>query len=99
MTSTETTEHTTLTTPAWATTTIEPDDGSHEGTITVGPVTLTLGQTIPFTGEPAPIHVWLPEVERLFGAQACRDHAAALLEAARVIDGAAFCVRQGSPSA
>jgi integrase len=30
---------TSLTTPAWATKTIEPDDGSHEGTITVGPVT------------------------------------------------------------
>jgi integrase len=29
---------TSLTTPAWATTTIEPDDGRHEGTIMVGPV-------------------------------------------------------------
>ena len=29
-----------------------------------------------------------PEVERLFGAQACRDLAAALLEAARIIEAA-----------
>jgi hypothetical protein len=77
----------TLTTPAWASRTIEPDDGSHEGSVTVGPVTLSLGQNIRFNGEPEPIHVWLPEVERVVGAQACRDLAAALLEAARVIDG------------
>jgi hypothetical protein len=88
MTSTETTETTSLTTPAWATKTIEPEDGGHEGTVQVGPVTLTIGQDIPFTGEPAPVHVWLPEVERLFGAQACRDLAAALVEAARIIEAA-----------
>jgi hypothetical protein len=81
---------TSLTTPAWATTTIEPDDGSHEGTITVGPVTLTLGQNIRFNGEPEPIYVWMPEVERLEGAQACRDLAAALLEAATIIEAAAL---------
>ena len=75
--------------PAWATTTIEPEDGGHQGKVTVGPVTLTLGQDIPFTGEPAPVYVWLPEVERLFGAQACRDLAAALVEAARIIEAAA----------
>jgi hypothetical protein len=78
----------TLTTPAWASRTIEPDDGRHEGTIMVGPVTLSLGQNIRFNGEPEPIHVWLPEVERVVGAQACRDLAAALLEAARVIEAA-----------
>jgi hypothetical protein len=85
----DTTTTTTLKTPAWATKTIEPDDGSHEGKVTVGPVTLSLGQNIRFNGEPEPIHVWLPEVERLEGAQACRDLAAALLEAARVIEAAA----------
>jgi hypothetical protein len=76
----------TLTTPAWATKTWEPEDGGHEGRVTVGPVTLLLGQNIPFTGEPEGIYVWLPEVERLEGAQACRDLAAALLKAAEVID-------------
>jgi len=78
----------TMTTPAWATKTIEPDDGSHEGKVTVGPVTLSLGQNIRFTGGPEPIHVWLPEVDRLNGAQACRDLAAALIEAARIIEAA-----------
>ena len=80
---------TSLTTPAWASSTRDPEDGYHEGKVTVGPVTLTLGQNIHFTGEPEPIHVWVPEVERLEGAQACRDLAAALLEAARVIEAAA----------
>ena len=79
---------TTLTTPTWASSTIEPEEGSHEGEVTVGDVTLKLGQNIRFTGEPEPIYVWLPEVERLVGAQACRDLAAALLEAARVIEAA-----------
>ena len=87
---------TTLTTPAWATSTIEPDDGGHEGKVTVGPVTLSLGQNIRFNGEPEAIHVWLPEVERLEGAQACRDLAAALLEAARVIDGATLSIEATS---
>ncbi len=74
--------------PAWATSTIEPEDGSHEGHVTVGDVTLSIGQDIRFNGEPEPIYVWLPEVERVDGAQACRDLAAALMEAARVIDAA-----------
>ena len=78
----------TMTTPAWATKTIEPDDGSHEGHVTVGDVTLSLGQNIRFMGGPEPIHVWMPEVERLEGAQACRDLAAALIAAAEVIDAA-----------
>jgi hypothetical protein len=77
-----------LTTPAWASSTIAPEDGSHEGEVTVGSVTLSLGQEIPFRGEPTMIYVWLPEVDRLFGAQACRDLAAALLEAARIIEAA-----------
>jgi hypothetical protein len=77
-----------LTTPAWAAKTIEPDDGCHEGEVTVGPVTLSLGQNIPFTGEDEGIYVWLPEVERLYGAQACWDLAAALVEAARIIEAA-----------
>ena len=78
-----------LTTPAWATSTIEPEDGGHEGKVTVGPVTLSLGQDIPFTGVTGPIYVWLPEeCDRVFGAQACRDLAAALMEAARIIDNA-----------
>jgi len=75
--------------PAWASSTTEPEDGSHYGTVTVGPVTLSIGQDIPFTGESEPIHVWLDEIEMLVGAQACRDLAAALLEAARIIEAAA----------
>jgi hypothetical protein len=85
---TETTYQTSWTTPAWAATTIEPDDGSHDGEVKVGDVTLKLGQDIPLRGEPEKIYVWLPEVERLFGAQACRDLAAALVEAARIIEAA-----------
>jgi hypothetical protein len=82
------TTSTTLPTPTWVTSTIEPEGGSHEGHVTVGNVSLMLGQDIPFTGEPEPIYVWLPEVERLFSAQACRDLAATLMEAARVIEAA-----------
>ena len=78
----------TLTTPTWASSTTAPEDGGHQGTVTVGPVTLDLGQDIPFTGEPEPIYVWLPEVDRVVGAQACRDLAAALVEAARTIEAA-----------
>ena len=83
-----TTDQITLTTPAWASSTIEPEDGSHEGEVTVGDVTLKLGQNITFTDDLEPIYVWLPEVERVVGAQACRDLAAALMEAARVIEAA-----------
>jgi hypothetical protein len=77
--------------PAWAGKTHYPEEGSHTGTVTVGPITLTLGQDIiPFTcDDDNPIYVWLPEVDRVFGAQACRDIAAALLEAARIIEAAA----------
>jgi hypothetical protein len=80
----------TITSPAWASSTTEPEEGSHDGHVTVGPVTLSLGQDIRFNGEPEPIYVWLPEDDdnRLYGAQACRDLAAALLEAARVIEAA-----------
>lgn len=88
MTTETTTDQTTLTTPVWASKTIQPDDGSHSGQVTVGPVTLTITQTIPFVGDPEPLYVWLPEVEGLSGAQACRDLAAALMEAAQVIDNA-----------
>ena len=83
-----TTTLTTLATPTWASSTIEPEEGSHEGEVTVGDVTLKLGQNITFTGDLEPIYVWLPEVERVVGAQACRDIAAALMEAARVIEAA-----------
>jgi len=79
--------NTNLTTPAWASSTREPDDGYHQGHVTLGDVTLDLGQNIRFNGEPEVVHVWV-EVERLEGAPACRGLAAALLEAARVIDGA-----------
>ena len=88
MSSTITATETTLTTPAWATSTIEPEDGSHEGKVTAGDVTLSLGQDILFDGEPGPIYVWLPEVDKVVGAQACRDLAAALMEAAKIIDNA-----------
>jgi hypothetical protein len=74
--------------PAWATETYYPEDGSYTGEVTVGDVTLSIGQDITFGGETQPIHVWLPEVERLEGAQACRDLAAALLEAAQIIEAA-----------
>ena len=84
----ESTTETTLTTPAWATATIEPEDGGHRGVVTVGGVSLVLGQDIHFNGEPSPIYVWLIEEDRVFGAQACRDLAAALLEAARIIEAA-----------
>ena len=83
-----TTDQLTLATPTWASSTIEPEEGSHEGEVTVGDVTLKLGQNITFTGDLEPIYVWLPEVERVVGAQACRDLAAALMEAARVIEAA-----------
>jgi len=86
-----TTEQTAFPRPAWATSTHYPEDGSHEGKVTVGDVTLSIGQDISHYGEHG-IYVWLPEVERLFGAQACRDLAAALLEAARVIDGATLSI-------
>jgi len=74
--------------PGWATSSHYPEAGSHEGTVSVGNVTLTLGQEIPFTGEPTMIYVWLPEVDRLFGAQACRNLAVALMEAVRIIEAA-----------
>jgi hypothetical protein len=75
--------------PAWAETTHYPEEGAHEGKVTVGPITLMLGQDIPVAGDdPEDIYVWLPEVDRLLGAQACRDLAAALLKAAEVIDNA-----------
>ena len=75
--------------PAWATETYYPEDGSYTGPVTVGDVTLSIGQVITFGGETQPIHVWLPEVERLFGAQDCRGLAAALLEAAKIIEASA----------
>jgi hypothetical protein len=81
-------ERTTFPRPAWAESTIYPEDGSHEGEVTVGDVTLKLGQDIPFAGGPEPIYVWLPEDDKLVGAQPCRDLAAALLEAARIIEAA-----------
>ena len=81
-------EQTAFPRPVWATKSYYPEDGGHQGEVTVGPVTLTLGQDIPFTGDLGPIYVWLPEVERVFGAQACRDLATALLEAAKIIDNA-----------
>jgi hypothetical protein len=74
--------------PAWATETYYPEDGSYTGPVTVGDVTLSIGQAITFGSETQPMYVWLPEVDRLFGAQACRDLAAALLEAARIIEAA-----------
>jgi len=45
-------ERTAFPRPAWAESTIYPEDGSHEGEVTVGDVTLKLGQDIPFTGGP-----------------------------------------------
>lgn len=79
---------TTLTTPAWATKTHWPEDGSHSGQVTVGPVTLHLEQIIRFDGSLEPMYVWMPEEEQILGALACRDLAAALLAAAEVIEAA-----------
>ena len=78
----------TLTPPAWATKTIEPEPGSHSGEVTVGPVTLGLEQVVHFNGSLEPMYVWMPEEEQILGAQACRDLAAALLAAAEVIEAA-----------
>ena len=75
-----------LTTPAWATKTHQPEDGSHSGEVTVGSITLHLEQIIHFDGSLEPMYVWMPEEEQILGAQACCDLAAALMEAARVID-------------
>jgi hypothetical protein len=77
-----------LTTPAWATKTYQPDDGSHSGEVTVGPVTLNLEQVVHFDGSLEPMYVWMPDEEQILGAQACRDLAAALLAAAEVIEAA-----------
>ena len=79
---------TTLTTPAWATKTHQPEDGSHSGEITVGPVHLCLEQIIHFDGSLEPMYVWMPEEEQILGALACRDLAAALQAAAEVIEAA-----------
>ena len=83
-----TTDQPTLTTPAWASKTIEPEDGSHSGEVTVGPVTLNLEQVVHFNGSLEPMYVWMPEDEQILGALACRDLAAALLAAAEVIEAA-----------
>jgi len=83
-----TTDQTTLTTPAWASSTIAPEAGSHEGTVSVGHVTLKLGQDFGGADEPTMIYVWLPEVDRVFGAPAIRNLAVALMEAVRVIEAA-----------
>ena len=88
MTTTTTSTDQTLTTPAWASKTREPEDGSHSGEVTVGPVTLHIEQIIPFGGGSTPIYVWMPEAEQILGAQQCRDLAAALLKAAEIIDNA-----------
>jgi hypothetical protein len=85
---TTTTTEPTIKTPDWATKTSEPEDGSHSGEITVGPVTLYLEQIVHFGGAVEPMYVWMPEAEQIGGAQECRDLAAALMEAARVIDNA-----------
>jgi hypothetical protein len=76
-------------TPAWASSTQYPEEGSHEGTVTVGPVSLDLVQVITFGGKPSPLLVYLPETDAPVDAQACRDIAAALLEAAKIIEAAA----------
>ena len=86
---TATTTERTFPRPAWAEKTHYPEEGSHTGTVTVGPITLMLGQDIPVAGDDREdIYVWLPEIDRLVGAQACRDLAAALLEASRIIEAA-----------
>ena len=74
--------------PAWATKSYYPEDGTHTGEVTVGEFSLTLDQVIAVGGEPSPVLVWLPEGERKIDAQGCRDFAAALMEAAQIIDNA-----------
>ena len=88
--------------PAWATETTEPTEGYggfHTAKVTVADVTVEINQVI---GEPdnstwsgtwgvaAPI-VDLCEITEV-DAQGCRDLAAALLEAARIIEAATLVV-------
>lgn len=82
------TQPATLTTPAWATKTVEPEPGSHSGEVTVGPVTLALEQVVYFDGSVEPMYVWMPEEVPTLDVQGCRDLAAALLAAAEVIKAA-----------
>jgi hypothetical protein len=82
--------------PAWATETIEPakrgDYCMHQATLaTVGPVVVRLGQVIDTDAStPEPVLAYLDDIDAYmeFGAQGCRDFAAALLKAAEVIDNA-----------
>ena len=86
---------TTATRPAWATEIIEPDkngeNGWHRRTITIGDANVTVQQYVDNTG-PNPVEVVLPDDYGEFNerdAQQCRDLAAALLEAAGIIEAAA----------
>lgn len=85
----------TLTRPAWATRTIEPDRrgdfGVHQATVTVGNVTIGVDQVIDLdSSSPEPVFADLNNVnvDADWDAQDCRDLAAALLKAAEIIDNA-----------
>ena len=82
----------TLTRPAWATRTYEPvpEDGAlgmHSATIAAGNGSIELNQVIKLDGSLGPL-LCDPDNWTDCDAQDCRDLAAALLEAARIIEGA-----------
>jgi hypothetical protein len=85
----------TMTCPTWATETVEPSPGTfgiHTRTVTVGDVTIEVDQVIDLDGDgsPEPVLANLSGIDVYADcdAQGCRDLAAALLEAARIIDNA-----------
>ena len=82
----------TMTRPAWATSTREPSPetgtlGMHSATIKVGSGSIELDQVIELDGSLGPV-LCDPDDWSDCDAQDCRDIAAALLEAAEIIDNA-----------
>ena len=82
----------TMTRPAWATETIGPDkqgDGVHQATVTVGNISLRIDQVFDLEQLDEPVLCDLDSIDLSVpdcGAQGCRDLAAALMEAAEIID-------------
>jgi hypothetical protein len=78
--------------PDWATETVEPTPetyGMYSATIAVGDISIRVDQVIDADGDgtPEPVLARL-DIDVDCDAQACRDLATALLEAARIIDSA-----------
>ncbi|MHB8274730.1 MAG: hypothetical protein ACYDC9_08210 [Dermatophilaceae bacterium] len=79
-----------MTRPSWATSTVEPVPetgtlGMHSATVTVGDVSFDIDQVIGMDGSLGPV-LADPDGWTDCDAQGCRDLAAALLEAARIIE-------------